>query len=40
MTFGLVVGEVVTQYGINQSKERNEEKRHQPHEVDYECGEP
>ncbi len=40
ITFGLVIGEVVTPKVSKQSKERNEEKRHQLHEVDNSCGKP
>ena len=40
LNLGLVIGEVVTPNVSKQSKERNEEKRHQPHGVDNLCGEP
>ncbi len=40
ITFGLVVGEMVTPTVSKQSKKRNEEKRHQLHEVDNLCGKP
>ncbi len=37
---GLVTVEMETPKVSKQSEERNEEKRHQLHEVDYECGKP
>ncbi|WP_157462490.1 hypothetical protein [Crinalium epipsammum] len=38
ITVGLMVGEMVTPKVSYQSKERNEEKRHQLHGVDILCG--
>ena len=40
LNLGLVTGEVVTPKVSKQSKERNEEKRHQLHGADNLCGEP